>query len=800
MKKLFSKLMLVAMATMAFVACTDVPEPYPMPDQPKSNDGSLPYESANLNSGWKIFSVTPDQPWSLGSSYVQATGYQKWDGADQKSNRAVEGWLVSPEFNTTQSDDDTRSDMKVKLSFDYTIKYTNNVQGWEDFHKVFVTKNYDGQDPTKADWVELDFTPVASPYASNDWTLYPSGEIQLPDEMCNQENIRVGFWFKAPETSSTTWEIKNFKIEEGEATESGDNGNVGTKEEPLSVGDAIAKGTGTGAWVKGFIVGYVDGKALTDGARFDIVTAEPAETNVLIAAAADETDLSKCMPVQLPTGKVRDGVNLKANPGNFRQEVLLHGDIDTYFAVAGLKNTDYAKIGDKEYTASNSTDPVGEAKGDGTLQNPFNPVGAIKYAQSLGADITSDKDVYIKGVISKIANKGTFAESGTYGNATFYISEDGSSTDEFYVFRTLYLGNKQWVTGQTDIKVGDEVIICGKVVNYKGNTPETSGSNSYLYSLNGKTEAETQQTQEVGSIDNPISVPDALRRAEALGDNETSVEFFYIRGYVTEKANTEDEIGPNSSKKYKDMNYYIADMPAGSNVQLYVYRGKYLDGADFTSWDQINQGDEVIIYGQLQKYIDTKNNNAVVPEVKGSKIVKLNGEGGNGNNNQGGNETFTPETGDNGTFESWTNGVPDNWKTASSAGNASLSQDRDAHGGDYAVRVGGSTSGNKRLGYRELKLRAGTYHVSFYAKAMGEGASVNPGYVPIKTDGSAGTYKYSGYVDNVSTREWQHVEADVTIDSNGTYSFVIMNQKKESAIDVLIDDFTVTLGQEQIIK
>jgi hypothetical protein len=33
----------------------------------------------------------------------------------------------------------------------------------------------------------------------------------------------------------------------------------------------------------------------------------------------------------------------------------------------------------------------------------------------------------------------------------------------------------------------DEVIICGKLVNYKGNTPETVANQSYIYSLNGKT-------------------------------------------------------------------------------------------------------------------------------------------------------------------------------------------------------------------------------------------------------------------------------------------------------------------------
>ena len=37
-------------------------------------------------------------------------------------------------------------------------------------------------------------------------------------------------------------------------------------------------------------------------------------------------------------------------------------------------------------------------------------------------------------------------------------------------------------------EVGDDVIIYGKLMNYKGNTPETVANKSYLYSLNGKTE------------------------------------------------------------------------------------------------------------------------------------------------------------------------------------------------------------------------------------------------------------------------------------------------------------------------
>ncbi len=89
----------------------------------------------------------------------------------------------------------------------------------------------------------------------------------------------------------------------------------------------------------------------------------------------------------------------------------------------------------------------------------------------------------MKGKISKIASKGTFTEGGSYGNASFYISDDGTETNEFYCYRILYLGNKKFEEGQTDIKVGDEVVICGKLMNYKGNTPETVSGKAYLYSL-----------------------------------------------------------------------------------------------------------------------------------------------------------------------------------------------------------------------------------------------------------------------------------------------------------------------------
>ena len=261
MKKILYSVMALAIAAMTFTACEDVPEPYPTPNGGGGggSTGSLPYASANLNTGWTLQEVTVGaQPWSKGNSYAQATGYQAWDGGSTKSNKAVEGWLVSPAISTVGYEN-------VKLSFNQTIRYTNNVTGWEANHKVYVATSFNGTDASTS-WKELDFKPKASPYS--DWTLYSSGEIQLPAEFVGKETVYIGFWFKAPANASTTWELQSFKMEEGiaqnndEPDEPTPTEDLGTAEAPLTVAKALeiingyeaAGESKTDAYVKGKIV------------------------------------------------------------------------------------------------------------------------------------------------------------------------------------------------------------------------------------------------------------------------------------------------------------------------------------------------------------------------------------------------------------------------------------------------------------------------------------------------------------------------------------------------------------------
>lgn len=143
-------------------------------------------------------------------------------------------------------------------------------------------------------------------------------------------------------------------------------------------------------------------------------------------------------------------------------------------------------------------------------------------------------------------------------------------------------------------------------------------------------------------------------------------------------------------------------------------------------------------------------------------------------------------------FENWSSGQPYHWKSASTASSATLAATTEAHGGQYAVVVTGSASGNKRLAYEEMSLPAGKYlKIAFWVRALDATASVRPGYVPVSA-GKVGSYVYGSYVNDITT-EWQYVEQIIAtqIPSDLEGCPVIMVSKNPGG-SVIIDDVSIT--------
>ena len=107
----------------------------------------------------------------------------------------------------------------------------------------------------------------------------------------------------------------------------------------------------------------------------------------------------------------------------------------------------------------------------GTIEDPYSVADVLKYISTLGTD-PSTVDVYVKGVIASITEVST-----SFGNATYKIKDEGVE-NELLVYRGYYLEGAKF-TSEDQIRVGDEVVVAGKVKNYN-DTPEFDKGNKLV--------------------------------------------------------------------------------------------------------------------------------------------------------------------------------------------------------------------------------------------------------------------------------------------------------------------------------
>ena len=112
-------------------------------------------------------------------------------------------------------------------------------------------------------------------------------------------------------------------------------------------------------------------------------------------------------------------------------------------------------------------------------------VAQAKAALDAG-DVASDQTVLVTGIINTIDEiSWDVTAEKYYGNAQYWISDDGASAD-FEIFRGYYLGNEKF-TAENQIAVGDHVTVIGTIKIYKKDgQPDIYEFNSGNYILSLK--------------------------------------------------------------------------------------------------------------------------------------------------------------------------------------------------------------------------------------------------------------------------------------------------------------------------
>lgn len=483
MKKILYSVIALTMAAFTFTSCEDVPAPY---DDPNNNGGGQELPEGvlldqNFTSSLGDFTskaASGNLNWYNDYSSAMVTGFQDFDGDGTKENQAGVTFLVGPEIDFA---DVTEAHITINHALNYERGDINAN------NSIVISKDYTG-DVTTSTWEVLNYNTDG---LGNSFT-FVENNVNIPAEYMGGKAV-IALRHTCSETQSSTWEVKSLKVQEGKVDEtqpstpeepSGD----GTLQNPYNVAGIIAYTSTLGENETSDKEVYIKGTVKSIKENFDGGFGNA--TFYITDGANGSNQFYIYRTLYLGNQKYTSGELLKEG-----DEVIVHGKVTNYVSSYGstletVQNQSYV-YSINGNTGSGEEPGTGVAKGDGSLANPFNAVAANEYASKLPAGGVSENDVYIKGKIASIKENFT----AQYGNASFYISDDGSNANTFYVFHTLYLNNVKYTEG-TLPQVGDDVIICGKVTNYMGNTPETMQNQSYIYSLTSNGGGDTPDVPE----------------------------------------------------------------------------------------------------------------------------------------------------------------------------------------------------------------------------------------------------------------------------------------------------------------
>lgn len=230
---------------------------------------------------------------------------------------------------------------------------------------------------------------------------------------------------------------------------------------------------------------------------------------------------------------------------------------------------------------------------------------------------TTKKALYIAGISVTYTNssgptKGTLAITPVDGNA-LSVGQTGTFGHTITSGSQVSLSTQSWRSSDSDkLEFTNAATGAFRAKAAGSVTVYVSGTDADSFEYDEVSYALTINEPTPGSRYLPYSVAQASSIISGLADNGET-DFVYTTGIIS-------SIDSVELTQYFNATYYISD-DGTETGQLQVFRGKFLDNTDFSSEDQIQTGDTVIVYGKLIKYV---KNETTTPEIgTGNYLVSL---------------------------------------------------------------------------------------------------------------------------------------------------------------------------------
>lgn len=394
---------------------------------------------------------------------------------------------------------------------------------------------------------------------------------------------------------------------------------------PITVAQAMEKGgqlapkadSGVDVYVKGFVSSVT---SISNGkAQYYIADQMAGNTTQLL----------------IYNGKGLQGADFADGALTQGDEVVVVGKIKNYVEQDGSSTIEMT--GSKLYSLNGQTtggeDPQPQveysAAGSGTLSDPYN-VDALLTTEG------TQEGVWVKGVIFGYVEGQAFNADAVKQIGEEMVATNIVIIDEAHMTVTAapdiaYMAPVQLPAGDVrnalNLKdnslVGRTVWLYGNIDNYfrvrglKAVTKYSFDGENVLPS--GDEPGPQPSIDWTSSQESPLTVGDVMSKASGLAANAKSNVEVYVKGVITEVKEISTEHG--------NATYMIADHIAGDANQLEVYRGKSLQGNNFTSDSELNVGDEVIVLGYIQHYVKSDGSEDKIEVAQGNKLISINGQG-----------------------------------------------------------------------------------------------------------------------------------------------------------------------------